>query len=199
MTENKLNALFWNQRYENKEIGWDLGEVSPPIKNWIDNQKNKKINILIPGAGKGHEVKYAFEKGFENIFYMDMSHQAGELFKKTCPLFPKDQILIEDFFLFNKPLFFDALIEQTFFCAINPLLRSTYIEKTHEILKENGEIIGLLFNKEFDKNGPPFGGTINEYEELFSNKFDLRKFENSLFSALPRKGFEFWIEFIKKN
>ena len=199
MKENSLDNSFWNFRYQNNQTGWDLGEISNPIKKWFDNQENKKINILIPGAGKGHEVKYGFENGFGNIFYMDFSSRSADLFKEICPGFPKDQILIGDFFSLKKPLFFDVIIEQTFFCAIDPTLRSNYIKKTNEILKENGKIIGLLFNREFDTNGPPFGGTEKEYRGLFNSKFNFKKFENSLLSTLPRKEYEFWIELIKKN
>ena len=199
MKENSLDNSFWNIRYQNNQTGWDLGEISNPIKKWFDNQENKKINILIPGAGKGHEVKYGFENGFGNIFYMDFSSRAADLFKEICPGFPKDQILIGDFFSLKKPLFFDVIIEQTFFCAIDPTLRPNYVEKTNEILKENGKIIGLLFNREFDTNGPPFGGTEKEYRGLFNSKFNFKKFENSLLSSLPRKEYEFWIELIKKN
>ena len=199
MKKNSLDNSFWNIRYQNNQTGWDLGEISNPIKKWFDNQENKKINILIPGAGKGHEVKYGFENGFENIFYMDFSSRASDLFKEICPRFPKDQILIGDFFSLKKPLFFDVIIEQTFFCAIDPTLRPNYIKKTNEILKENGKIIGLLFNREFDTNGPPFGGTEKEYRGLFNSKFNFKKFENSLLSSLPRKEYEFWIELIKKN
>jgi thiopurine S-methyltransferase len=199
MKENSLDNSFWNLRYQNNQTGWDLGEISNPIKKWFDNQENKKINVLIPGAGKGHEVKYGFENGFGNIFYMDLSSCAADLFKEICPLFPKDQILTGDFFSLKKPLFFDVIIEQTFFCAIHPVLRPNYVEKTNEILKENGKIIGLLFNREFDTNGPPFGGTEKEYRGLFNSKFNFKKFENSLLSSLPRKEYEFWIELIKKN
>lgn len=199
MKENSLDNSFWNLRYQNNQTGWDLGEISNPIKKWFDNQENKKVNILIPGAGKGHEVKYGFENGFGNIFYLDFSSRAADLFKEICPGFPKDQILIGDFFSLKKPLFFDVIIEQTFFCAIDLVLRQNYVEKTNEILKENGKIIGLLFNREFDTNGPPFGGTEKEYRGLFNSKFNFKKFENSLLSSLPRKEYEFWIELIKKN
>jgi thiopurine S-methyltransferase len=199
MIENSLDNSFWNNRYQNNQTSWDLGEISDPIKKWFDNQENKKINILVPGAGKGHEVKYGFENGFVNIFYMDFSSRAADLFKEICPGFPKDQILIGDFFSLKTPLFFDVIIEQTFFCAIDPVLRPNYVEKINEILKENAKIIGLLFNREFDTNGPPFGGTEKEYRGLFNSKFNFKKFENSLLSSLPRKEYEFWIEFIKKN
>jgi len=199
MKKNSLDNSFWNIRYQNNQTGWDVGEISNPIKKWFNNQENKKINILVPGAGVGYEVKYGFENGFENIFYMDFSSRAADLFKEICPLFPKKQILIGDFFSLKTPLFFDVIIEQTFFCAIDPVLRPNYVKKTKEILKENGKIIGLLFNREFATNGPPFGGTEKEYRRLFNSKFNFKKFENSLLSSLPRKEYEFWIELIKKN
>ena len=110
MIENKLDNFFWNLRYQHNETGWDLGKISEPIKAWFDNQENKKINLLVPGAGVGYEVKYGFENGFENIFYMDFSSRAADLFKEICPLFPKEQILIGDFFSLKRPLFFDVII-----------------------------------------------------------------------------------------
>ena len=61
MIENKLDNSFWNLRYQNNQTGWDLGKISEPIKTWFDNQENKKINLLVPGAGVGYEVKYGFE------------------------------------------------------------------------------------------------------------------------------------------
>ena len=31
-----LSAEYWNNRYLNDQFGWDLGQVSPPIKEFID-------------------------------------------------------------------------------------------------------------------------------------------------------------------
>jgi hypothetical protein len=55
-----LNQSYWDNRYINHQTGWDLGEISPAIKKWFDNQTNKELKILIPGAGSGYEVKYGF-------------------------------------------------------------------------------------------------------------------------------------------
>ena len=198
MKRDSLNENFWNNRYLENNTGWDLGAISPAIKKWFDTKKNKDLQILIPGAGKGHEVKYGFDNGFNNIHYLDISTEAVTFFKDNCPNLPKEQILISDFFDLKKDLFFDVVIEQTFFCAINPALRKSYVKKTHEILKKNGCIIGLLFNKKFDNQGPPFGGFYEEYIELFSDLFIIEKLENSVRSVHPRKENEFWIKMRKK-
>jgi thiopurine S-methyltransferase len=39
MNSDYLNKEYWNSRYLNNKIGWDLGEISPPIRNWFDSQK----------------------------------------------------------------------------------------------------------------------------------------------------------------
>ena len=38
------------------------------------------------------------------------------------------------------------MIEQTFFCAINPELRTKYAQQSSNILNPKGKLIGLLFN-----------------------------------------------------
>ena len=46
-----LDSNSWNQRYVSKNTAWDIGYVSTPIKEYIDQLSDKKIKILIPGCG----------------------------------------------------------------------------------------------------------------------------------------------------
>ena len=71
--ETKLNEAYWTQRYQNKETGWDLGEPSTPLKEYIEQLSDKSIKILIPGCGNAYEAHYLFEKGFKNVFVIDLS------------------------------------------------------------------------------------------------------------------------------
>lgn len=192
------NKDYWNKRYLHNETQWDLGVYSPPIKNWLDQQKDKTINILVPGAGFGHEVIYAYKSGFKNIYYLDYATKAIIKFKKKCPEFPEEQIITQDFFSLTKNDFFDVILEQTFFCALEPSLRNEYVRKCHQLLRNKGKVIGLLFNTNFNTVGPPFGGGNEEYLALFSKIFKLLEMENSVHSVSPRKGNELWIEFEKK-
>jgi thiopurine S-methyltransferase len=66
-----LSANAWNNRYLNDDIGWDLGEVSPPLKAYFDQLENKEIKILIPGGGNSYEAEYLLQKGFKNVFVVD--------------------------------------------------------------------------------------------------------------------------------
>ena len=104
-------------------------------------------------------------------------------------------ILCEDFFTHAEK--YDLIIEQTFFCALSPILRPKYAEKMHELLNENGRIIGLVFNRSFEKNGPPFGGNMQEYQSIFEKYFEIKKMEECYNSIQPRKGSEVFINLKK--
>ena len=93
-----LSADFWNDKYKNNKIGWDLGEVSPPLKAYFDQLENKNLKILIPGGGNSHEAEYLFNNGFKNVFVVDVSKIALANIKKRVPDFPASQLLHANFF-----------------------------------------------------------------------------------------------------
>ena len=72
----KLDATYWNLQYQQQLTGWDMGSVSPPLKAYIDQLKDKSIHILIPGCGYAHEADYLLQLGFLNITLMDVSSEA---------------------------------------------------------------------------------------------------------------------------
>jgi hypothetical protein len=90
------------------------------------------------------------------------------------------------------------ILEQTFFCAINPSLRKDYVAKMKTLLKPEGKLVGLLFDKEFDKEGPPFGGCKCEYTPLFEKDFNFKTFDVCHNSAKPREGSELFINLQRK-
>ena len=192
-----LNKDYWNNIYINQQINWDLGQVSPPIKDYIDQISNKNLKILIPGAGNGYEAIYLLELGFTNVTVVDFAEK---------PLFDLAQKLkthhIQNYHLIQDDFFhligqFDLILEQTFFCAIHPSLRENYVKQILSLLKLNGKLVGLLFNKQFTFEGPPFGGTIEEYQSIFQNKFQINKMEKAYNSVKPRIGSELFINFTK--
>ncbi|MBT8286130.1 MAG: methyltransferase domain-containing protein [Flavobacteriaceae bacterium] len=189
---------FWDQRYLNRNMGWDIGEVSTPLKEYIDQLTSKDLRILVPGAGNGYEVSYLFNHGFKSVYALDISEIPFKKFKKEHPDFPKDQLLIGDFFEFDE-MKFDLILEQTFFCALQPDLRENYAKKMHALLKDGGVLAGLFFDFELTEDGPPYGGDIEEYREVFSKYFHIRKLERAYNSIPPRQGSELFFIFEKKT
>jgi len=46
-----------------------------------------------------------------------------------------------------------------------------------ELLNPKGKLIGLLFQFPLTEVGPPFGGSKEEYNSLFENDFDIKKWK----------------------
>ena len=68
-----LTDKYWNQRYLTDDFAWDLGDVSAPLKAYIEQLDNIDLKILIPGAGNSYEAEFLFRKGFKNVFVLDFA------------------------------------------------------------------------------------------------------------------------------
>jgi SAM-dependent methyltransferase len=188
---------YWEQRWNEKSTRWDIGSVSFPIKDYVDQLQDKNLRILIPGCGNAYEAEYLWNKGFKNVYVADISSAAIASFRSRVPTFPEDHILNEDFFKVKGE--YDLILEQTFFCALDPSLRENYVAKMHELLKPGGTLAGLLFDDPLSDPGPPFGGTADEYRRLFSNYFDFKEFGMAFNSIAPRAGREIFMVLCNKK
>lgn len=197
MKISELNAEYWDSRWQQSETGWDIGYPAPAIVKFVDAFRNKAAKILIPGCGNAYEAEYLHRSGFTNVFIADFSKTALESFSKRVPEFPAHNLLCSDFFDLREGGY-DLILEQTFFCALNPELRSRYAEKMYELLNENGVLAGLLFNDPMNADHPPFGGSKSEYEQLFASLFRIEKMEMCSDSIQPRAGKELWFELRKR-
>ena len=194
--DTPLDKTYWNNQYLSQNIGWDLGEVSPAIKNFIDTLTDKNLSILIPGCGNAYEAEYLLQQGFTNITIVDIAPELVNKLQQKFANYKQIKVFNHDFFELNGS--FDLIIEQTFFCALPPKLRQLYVYKMYHLLNSNGRLIGLLFNRQFEKN-PPFGGSILEYEQLFKVAFNFSPLNICENSIKPRANSEVFIDFYKNT
>jgi len=190
---------YWTNRYRENNTAWNIGAVSTPIKEYIDQLKNKNLKILIPGAGYGYEASYLLEHGFKYVHLMDISAEPLKAFKQRVPSFPDRNIIHANFFEHEKK--YDLILEQTFFCSFKPTPenRMAYAKKMHELLAAHGKLAGVWFNHALDTNGePPYGGSKVEYESYFNPYFHTQTFEACHNSIKPRMGKELFGIFAKK-
>lgn len=192
----ELNQEFWNERWRNAETGWDVGYATDPIVEFMSKYENKNDKILIPGCGNAYEAEFLIEKEFTNIHLIDIATEAIEKLKAKFSKHNSINIICQDFFELDGQ--YDLMIEQTFFCALPPHRRKDYVKKAADLLTENGRIVGVLFDRNFEKQGPPFGGTKDEYLKLFEKHFEIKTMEKCYNSIPPRAGSEVFIELIKK-
>lgn len=192
----KLNSNYWEERYQNNEIGWDVGSISTPLKEYIDQIEDKSIKILIPGAGNSYEFDYLIANGFQNTFVLDFAQSPLDNIQKRNLNCNTNQLIKSDFFEHENN--YDLIIEQTFFCALDPSLRKDYVQKMRNLLNSNGKLVGLLFQFPLTEVGPPFGGSKEEYSSLFKNEFQIKTLETAHNSIKPREGNELFFIFTKK-
>lgn len=191
-----LGMQYWNNQYEAQSTGWDLGEVSPPLKAYIDQLTNKDLRILIPGCGNTYEAAYLLQQGFTDITVIDIAPTLIEQLKDKFGSNPHIKIILGDFFTHTGT--YDLILEQTFFCALNPPLRKDYVAKMKALLAPQGKLVGVLFDREFEQQGPPFGGCKCQYEPLFEKYFHFKYFEHCYNSFVKRKDTELFINLVKK-
>jgi len=192
-----LDKNYWQERWEEGQTGWDIGYPSTPLVNYFDKLEQKDQKILIPGAGNAYEGEYLHKHGFKNTYILDIAPGAIESLKLRFPEVPEDRIIQGDFFEIEGQ--FDLVIEQTFFCALHPSMRSSYVDKMLELLKPGGILAGLLFHAELFHDHPPFGGFKEDYLPLFKNKFEILNFDIAADSIKPRRERELFIELRKPN
>lgn len=195
--ENKiLDKNYWSTRWTEGSTGWDIGNIATPFISFFETLSQNNLRILIPGCGNGYEAEFLWNLGFTKVNVLDFAEIPLQNFLKRAPDFPADQLICSDFFKHKGE--YDLIIEQTFFCAIDPKLRSQYVLKMHELLAPEGRIVGLLFNFPLTEEGPPFGGSKEEYVALFSEKFEISRMVDAPDSIKPRLGREFWIDLKRK-
>ncbi len=187
-----LDQQYWTERYDNEEVGWDIGYVSPPLSTYIDQVEDKNLKILIPGAGNSYEAEYIWKAGFKNVYVIDISKPPLTNLADRVTDFPKDKLIHGDFFDLNEK--FDLVLEQTFFCALHPQERVAYIKKMYSLLNPTGKLVGVLFNIPLFDDHPPFGGHVSDYKLLFSKFFKLEIIEECYNSIPQRAGNEVFIK-----
>ncbi len=189
---------FWDTRYQQQQTGWDLGEVSPPLKAYFDQLEDKSLKILIPGGGNSYEAEYLIQQGFTDVTVVDISAVVIERLRQQYADYLNKglRLLCQDFFAHHE--LYDLIVEQTFFCALDPSLRPDYIRHMQKLLKEEGKLVGVLFDREF-VGGPPFGGSRAAYRALFETELEVLTLEPCYNSIAPRAGSEAFIIATKKQ
>lgn len=190
-----LDKEYWNDRYRSNRMGWNIGYPSTPLKTYMNSWDDKSANILIPGAGNAYEAEYLHQQGFEHVFVLDWSQLALDGFHQRVPDFPVDHLIMDDFFAHQGE--YDLILEQTFFCAIDPSLRGKYAKQMFHLLASGGTLAGVLFHVPLNDDKPPFGGHEDEYEALFAPLFQLKNFAACYNSIPERAGSEWFIELVK--
>lgn len=200
MAQNQIREMgesLWEKMWSRNLLGWDMGEASPPLAQYLQQYPNKDAAVLIPGCGSAYEAEIMLATGFTDITLLDISQTAVEFLKEKFKNFPEVKVIHGSFFDHEGE--YDLIIEQTLFCTVYPERRDEYAYKAASLLKEGGKLVGVFFNTCLGPSGPPFGGDSEDYRKVFEPYFEIDILEDCYNSFPSRDGQEYFIKLKKSD
>ncbi|XP_020089873.1 thiocyanate methyltransferase 1-like isoform X1 [Ananas comosus] len=183
----------WEKCWDKGLTPWDLGRPTPVVPQLVQSGTLPKGRVLVPGCGLGYDV-VAFASPGRFVVGLDISDTAIRKAKEWSSSLPNANFftfMAEDFFIWQPTELFDLIFDYTFFCAIDPSMRSAWARKIRDILKPDGELITLIYVITDQQEGPPYNTTVADYEEVLSPVgFKALFIEDNEFAVGPRKGRE---------
>lgn len=190
---------FWSTLYRTGDTRFDKGGVAPPLARMAIDGDLPRGRVLVPGAGRGHDALALAQLGFE-VTAVDLAPEACEAAAASAralgvPLEVRCEDALVDTVAARRGAY-DAIVEHTFFCAVDPSLRPEYVDACAELLRPGGVLAGLFFALG-RPGGPPFDVTEPEIRGLFSGRFALERLRPAADSFPDRLGRELEFRFLR--
>ncbi|KAL2455528.1 putative thiol methyltransferase 1 [Forsythia ovata] len=137
----------WDKCWEQGLTPWDLGQHTPVLVHLCNSGALPKGRTLIPGCGSGYDVMAiaCSERYVVGVDISDIAIKKAKELSSGSPNAEHFTFLKTDFFTWHPAELFDLIFDYTFFCAIEPDLRSIWASKIREFLKPDGELITLIY------------------------------------------------------
>ncbi|HEX4141213.1 MAG TPA: methyltransferase domain-containing protein [Candidatus Methylacidiphilales bacterium] len=173
--EHNPRDLEWQRRYEEEDTPWDKGAPSPALADYL-RENRIEGRILVPGCGRGHDVRALAAQQDADVVGLDLSPAAITEAQRLAAHAPGVfRFITGDFFQLTPDLTanFDWLVEHTCFCAIDPRLRHDYVEAAANALRTGGKVFAIFYMNPDSETAPPFPVTRGELSALFDPHFTL--------------------------
>src|SRR5258706_13242884 len=125
MTNDVNSAHKWETDYEHKTDGWDLGGPTPAFKRLAAGGELKSGQMIVLGAGRGHEAREFARHGFQ-VTAVDFASHAIREMQRLADRDALINILQHDLFTLPHELHssFVSLVDYTCFSAVDPQPRA---------------------------------------------------------------------------
>ncbi|KAG5523056.1 hypothetical protein RHGRI_035016 [Rhododendron griersonianum] len=136
-------------------------EVTNRFPSFFERLRKKLINSIPHGSTSsafGYDV-VAIACPERYVVGVDLSDKAIKKAVELSSSLPNADyftFLKEDFFIWHPTELFDLIFDYTFFCAIEPGMRSAWASRMQYLLKPDGELITLMFPISDHVGGPPY-------------------------------------------
>ena len=175
----------WNAAYESDDTPWDKGVAAPPLRAFLATHPMRG-RVLVPGCGLGHDVRLLAEQG-ASVVGLDIVPKAVRK-AQAIEAVGDERFEVADFLNLAEIYHgqFDAVVEHTCLCALDPAQRVAYVRAVLQALKPGGHYLAVFFREVTDYRkgaGPPHPITADQIEALFGNDFD------TLESSVPQQSY----------
>lgn len=180
---------FWEEIYQKKQTGWDLGGPTPVFSRLLDSGLIAPGRVIVPGAGSGHDAREFARRGFD-VTAVDFAADAVRELREQAGMGAALNVIQADIFKLPHSLdgTFDYLLEYMCFCAIDPQRRPDYADLVARLLKPGGLYIHLAFPLGSHEGGPPYAVVADGVVFMFERRgFTLSEREMPVDSAPLRR------------
>ena len=165
----------WEEKYQAGDTPWDKGGPSPGLLEFLEKARVHG-RVLVPGCGHGHDVR-ALAATTEEVIGIDIAPSAVTA-ARSVPAVGRERYEVADLFDLPSDMrgSFDWVWEHTCFCAIDPKLRTAYVEAVAGALKPGGKLLAVFYldpGNDSPEEGPPFEVSVPELDRLFLPRFQL--------------------------
>jgi cyclopropane fatty-acyl-phospholipid synthase-like methyltransferase len=179
--------LQWQRRYEESDTPWDKGAPAPALGTFLRKEPIAG-RVLVPGCGRGHEVRLLGAQPGVSVVGLDLSDTAiaqAKALGSTAGISSEISFVAGDFFDLPSEWkgSFDWIVEHTCFCAIEPRQRPHYLSAATVALRGGGKFFAIFYLTPDVDAGPPFAVSREELSALFDPHFAL------LDEWVPRESF----------
>ena len=192
------DARAWEERYVRGHTPWDLRRPPPALLELLEKLIEESLEVLIPGAGAGSDAVAWAAAGHE---VTALDHAPSAL--RICTARSREagvrvRVVMADVLHLPPELEngFDAVWEQTCFCALDPARRHDYVCAMSRALRPGGTFYGLFWQHGAG-GGPPYDMTEACVRAVFEPMFEILSFEPAV--SLPERGNEFLARMRRKG
>ncbi len=186
-----MDIAFWQQRWQENQIGFHLPEVNPHLSEyWTALNIPSGSNVLVPLCGKSLDMVWLASQGMQ-VVGVECSSQAIQQFMAEQGLTPvvSDQgvftqyqadalhLLQGDFFKLTAEQLVDthAVYDRASLVALPEDMRRSYVQLLTSTLPASADI--LLVTLDYDQSsmtGPPFAVSDSEVRQLYGDAFTVQ-------------------------
>lgn len=154
---------FWQRRFDAADTPWDRGAPGPHLAPWLDSgMLTAGSRVAVPGCGSGHDV-LALAKAGLDVTAIDYAPGAVALTRQRLEAAGARAVLVQaDVLAWQPEAPFDAVYEQTCWCALHPDHWGAYAAQLHRWLRPGGRLLLLAMQclrpgaSEGRIEGPPY-------------------------------------------